>query len=162
VLAGTVRSSKAPETAAEIPDLSASKSRRAGVRRAIVWKKNKTLCADSDNAICCREAVDRARREVETPIWTRNRARSWSANVLAAESRKLRALQANVEARDARIEAGRESMEAGVRQLQGFIRTIAVVLPPIPVLIVGALVFLRRRSDERRGAAAAGRAGSAP
>jgi len=120
--------------------------------------------ADSDNAIAAaREAVDRARREVERrPDLDPQSRQVMVRNVLAAENRKLRALQANVEqARDARIEAGRESMEAGVRQLQGFIRTIAVVLPPIPVLIVGALVFLRRRSDERRGAVAAGRAGNA-
>ena len=119
--------------------------------------------ADSDNAIAAaREAVDRARREVERrPDLDPQSRQVMVRNVLAAENRKLRALQANVEqARDARIEASREAMEAGVRQLQGFIRTIAVVLPPIPVLIVGALVFLRRRSDERRSAVAAGRSRS--
>ena len=119
--------------------------------------------ADSDNAIAAaREAVDRARRDVERrPDLDPQSRQVMVRNVLAAENRKLRALQTNVEqARDARIEASREAMEAGVRQLQGFIRTIAVVLPPIPVLIVGALVFLRRRSDERRSAVAAGRSGS--
>jgi gliding motility-associated transport system permease protein/gliding motility-associatede transport system auxiliary component len=134
---------------------------RAFARRMSEEERNAR--ADSDNAIAAaREAVDRARREVEKrPDLDPQSRQVMVRNVLAAENRKLRALQANVEqARDARIEASREAMEAGVRQLQGFIRTIAVVLPPIPVLIVGALVFLRRRSDERRSAVAAGRAGS--
>jgi gliding motility-associated transport system permease protein/gliding motility-associatede transport system auxiliary component len=119
--------------------------------------------ADSDTAIAAaREAVDRARREVESRRDLDSQARQVLVrNVVATENRKLRALQANVElARNARIEASRETMETGVRRLQGYIRTIAVVLPPIPVLVVGAFVFLRRRSDERRTAVASGRTGS--
>ncbi len=120
--------------------------------------------ADSDAAIdAAREAVDRARREVESRRDLDSQARQiLSRNVVATETRKLRALQANVEqARDARIEASRETMEAGIRRLQGFIRTIAVVFPPIPVLLVAGFVFFRRRADERRSAEATGRSGSA-
>jgi hypothetical protein len=48
-------------------------------------------------------------------------------------------------------------MEAEVRRIRTNIRTLAVLLPPLPVLIAGAVIFLRRTRREREGARALGR-----
>jgi ABC-2 type transport system permease protein len=69
------------------------------------------------------------------------------------ENRQLRVLETNIaEARDARIRASRETMEAQIRTIRTRIRTLAVLLPPVPVLLVGAAIFLRRTRRERETA----------
>lgn len=76
-------------------------------------------------------------------------------NVQETENRKLEVLSVNIQqARDARIQASRETMETAVRRIQGTIRTFAVLLPPLPVLILGIAIFVRRRKREREGALA--------
>jgi ABC-2 type transport system permease protein len=75
-------------------------------------------------------------------------------NVEETEQRKLELLRARIEsARDARIQAGREEMEASLQRLRNAIRLIAVLLPPLPVLVIGIVVFLRRKRLERESAA---------
>ena len=84
-------------------------------------------------------------------------------NLLDTENRKLEVLRANIEqARDTKIQASREAMGREVRRIQSAIRTTAVVVPPLPVLLVGLVVFVRRRRREREGAAAMRRLRSAP
>jgi len=79
-------------------------------------------------------------------------------NLQEAESRRFDAAKATIEAaRDTKIDASKEQMETQVRRIQSSIKTLAGLLPPIPVFVLGTLVFMRRQRREREGAAAARR-----
>jgi ABC-2 type transport system permease protein len=79
-------------------------------------------------------------------------------NLQEAESRKFEAVKATIDAeRNARIERSKEIMESQVRSIQSNIKTLAGLLPPIPVFAVGIGIFMRRRRREKEGAAAARR-----
>jgi gliding motility-associated transport system permease protein/gliding motility-associatede transport system auxiliary component len=76
-------------------------------------------------------------------------------NIDEVEKRKFDVLAANIQqAEQAKIQGIRENMESQVQRIQGTIRTIAVAAPPLPVLAMGILIFIRRRRREREGAAA--------
>ena len=79
-------------------------------------------------------------------------------NLEEVENRRLRVVEANINSgRDAEIRASEERMESQVRRIQSGIRSLAVLLPPIPVFMLGVFTFVRRRRAEREGAAAARR-----
>jgi ABC-2 type transport system permease protein len=79
-------------------------------------------------------------------------------NLQEAESRRFEAARATIEAaRDAKIDASKEEMESHVRRIQSGIKTLAGLLPPIPVFVMGIVIFMRRQRREREGAAAARR-----
>ncbi len=79
-------------------------------------------------------------------------------NLEEVENRRLSVLSTNINTeKDTRIQASRENMESQVRQIQTSIKTFAILLPPVPVILLGIVIFARRRRREREGAAAARR-----
>jgi ABC-2 type transport system permease protein len=79
-------------------------------------------------------------------------------NLQEVESRRLEAMKATITGeKDAKIQRSKESMEAQIRSIQGGIKLLAGLAPPVPILIVGIVVFLRRKKREKEGAAAARR-----
>ena len=76
-------------------------------------------------------------------------------NLQENENRRLRVLQNKItEAKDAKVHASRETMEVQIRNIRTRIRTLAVLLPPLPVLLIGVWIFVRRARREREGAGA--------
>jgi ABC-2 type transport system permease protein len=76
-------------------------------------------------------------------------------NLQEAETRRFDASKAAIEAdRDLKVERSKEEMESQVRRIQSGIKTLAGLLPPIPVFVGGIVIFMRRQRREREGAAA--------
>ena len=66
------------------------------------------------------------------------------------ESRQLRVLESGIaQKRNEKVQASRETMEREVQAIRTRIRTLAVLLPPVPVLLVVALFLVRARHERR-------------
>lgn len=76
-------------------------------------------------------------------------------NFQEVENRRLHVLETTIDQeKNARITASRETMERQVRTIRGAIRLTAVLLPPVPVLLTGAIIFMRRERRARESARA--------
>lgn len=70
-------------------------------------------------------------------------------NLKETEDRRFRVLAANIQAeKNRRVLKSRETMESDTRRIRGVIRVVSVLAPPIPVLVVGIVIFYERRKRE--------------
>ncbi len=101
------------------------------------------------------EKVSEVRRRDDLDEQTKN---IMARNLQEVENRRFEAAKATIAAeRNAKIDRSKEVMESQIRAIQGNIKTLAGLLPPIPVFAVGIGILLRRRRREKEGAAAARR-----
>jgi ABC-2 type transport system permease protein len=73
--------------------------------------------------------------------------------VESIENRKFETKKASIEAkRDAQIAAARKEMYSSIRLIENRVRFLAVVLPPLPAILIGLVVFAYQRMREKLSA----------
>jgi hypothetical protein len=75
------------------------------------------------------------------------------SNFQEVENRRLKVLETTIDQeKNFRITASRETMERQIQTIRGAIRLMAVLLPPVPVLLMGIVVLARRTRRARESA----------
>ena len=114
--------------------------------------------ADAQRALAeAQQNLDRAVEAVRSRPDLDDRTKQIMArNIQEVESRKFEVLKASIETqKEASVDASRENLESQLRRIQSNIKTFAVLLPPIPVFVLGILIFMRRQRREREGESSA-------
>jgi ABC-2 type transport system permease protein len=97
--------------------------------------------------------LDKAVKEIEQRRDLDDQAKEvMIANVQAVENRRLTVARTTIEDEKQRqIEASRADMENSIRGIQNTIKLLAVVLPPIPAVLLFLFVSVKRLARERIG-----------
>ncbi len=76
-------------------------------------------------------------------------------DVLTAQRQGQRALEVKLETlkdeRDRELKSAQRTLDQNIHRVQDWYKLWAVLLPPIPPLIVAFIVFFNRRAGEREG-----------
>lgn len=73
-------------------------------------------------------------------------------NLEEVENRRLEVEKQRIDdEKESRVEKSKATMESSIRSIQKRIRVLAVLLPPVPALLIGLLVFMARIKREGMG-----------
>ena len=102
------------------------------------------------------DRLDRAVKQIEQRSDLDDQAKQVMIdNVQAVENRRLKVARTTIEdEKERQIEDSRADMESSIRGIQNTIKLLAVILPPIPALVLFLFVSIRRLARERIGVSA--------